>query len=988
MSKYTYNKQGWKKRGRKKSRRSSSAKTQPAIFKNLILLGVALVIVGSLAALGFIAYISQDLPNPNSLTERTISQTTKIYDRTGEHLLYEIFGDENRTLKQIQEGFCNDDETLELDAAGIPLYALQATIAAEDRNFCNHSGFDFKGFARAVLQNLMGNRVGGSTLTQQLVKNAILSNEKTITRKVKELILSLELERRYSKDEILQIYFNEIPYGSTYYGIEAAAQNYYQKTVSELSLSEAVTLAGLPKAPTTYLNNPDRLQARRDYILGEMLELEFITQEQHDNAVLEDTSIEVALTNIDAPHFVLYVKEQLEETYGRRTVEEGGLRVITTLDYDMQMIAEEEVAKGVDEHGERYGFSNAALVAVDPKTGQVLSMVGSKDYFDDEIDGQVNVATRLRQPGSSFKPIVFTKSFEMGYTPNTLLWDVLTTFPTVTGDYQPNNYDLEERGPVRVRDALQGSLNIPAVKMVYMIGVESALDFATSLGYSSFSDHSAFGLSLVLGGGEVQLLEHVNAYATFANDGVRHDTSSILRVEDHEGVVLEEWKKRDGKKVLDENVARTISHVLSDNDARTPYFGASSYLQLGERPVAAKTGTTNDSRDGWLLGYTPSLAVGVWGGNNDNSTMNKGAGGSTVAGPIWNGFLQRALEGQPIESFNNPTIEQTGKAVLDGELNSQRVVIDQASGLLATEFTPDSYREEKLFAEYHSILQYVDRSDPTGDFPKDPTKDEMYEPWEAAIQEWITKQEEELGIEISTEAPPTEEDNLHTPANAPTVRITEPDSGDEFDEREITIDVTSSAPRGVSRVEFYIDGLYLGSDSSSPFRLSTTIPSTIGRGVHTLKAVAYDDIDNSGSDTVTIQLESEGSEATFELIDPKNGQTIERTEDIYTLVLSLQDPENYSLVRVYAQPLGGGSRETVGSITSPTSPFITMDWGLPESGTWALSAEAREKDGSTLVTAGILVEVVPSDTPDSESELEEGEEEGELFVPDSLIELF
>ncbi|MBI4713649.1 transglycosylase domain-containing protein, partial [Candidatus Uhrbacteria bacterium] len=619
MSRYTYNKQGWNSpkfsRGRKQ------------LVKNLILFAIALGFAGSLFLVGVMAFVSRQLPNPNSLTERSISQTTKIYDRTGEHLLYEIFGSENRTLKKVQEGFCKNTDDIDTDKNGIPLFALQATIAAEDRSFCKHSGFDIKGIVRAFLENLRGNRVGGSTLTQQLVKNAILSNEKTVTRKIKELMLSIELERRYSKDEILQIYFNEIPYGSTYYGIEAASQNLFKKSVNQLTLAEAATLAALPKAPTTYLNNPDRLLARRDYILNEMKDLGFITEEQLVSAKKEITPVKIQLVNIEAPHFVLYVKEQLEQKFGQQVAEAGGLKVITSLNFDYQKIAEEELEKHVNEKGPGLKFSNAALVAIDPKNGQILSMVGSKDFFDETIDGQVNVATRLRQPGSSFKPIVYSKAFELGYTPNTILWDVLTDFPTVTGTYTPHNYDLKEHGPVRLRDALQLSLNIPAVKMLYMVGVENALDFATSLGYTSFGDHSAFGLSLVLGGGEVKLLEHVNAYAAFANEGKQFEPISILKIEDSNGETLEEWKQKEGKKVMDENIARTITNVLSDNNARSPVFGLNSPLQLGDRLVAAKTGTTNNNRDAWLLGYTPSLVVGVWAGNNNNTEMTKSAGG-------------------------------------------------------------------------------------------------------------------------------------------------------------------------------------------------------------------------------------------------------------------------------------------------------------------------------------------------------------------------
>ncbi len=966
-------------------------------MKNLILFIIALGIAGSIGVVILMALLSRNLPNPNSLTERNISQTTKIFDRTGEHLLYEIFGDENRTLKLLQEGFCNDDKKLKTENVGIPTFVVQATIAAEDRSFCKHGGFDVKGFLRAVFENLKGNRVGGSTLTQQLVKNAILSKEKTLTRKIKELILSLELERRYSKDEILQIYLNEIPYGSTYYGIEAASQNFYRKPANELTLAQAATLASLPKATTVYLNNPDRLLARRNYILGEMEELGFISEEELNTAKQENTEIDRTIINIQAPHFVIYVKEQLEEEYGRRYVEEGGLKVITSLDYDLQIIAEEEVVAGVEAKGEVYGFTNASLVAIDPKTGHILSMVGSKDFFDEEIDGQVNVATRLRQPGSSFKPIVYAKAFELGYTPNTVLWDVLTTFPTVTGDYEPNNYDLEERGPVRVRDALQGSLNIPAVKMIYMVGFENALDFATSLGYSSFGNHANFGLSLVLGGGEVQLLEHVNAYATFANEGVHHDMVSILRVEDSDGIKIQEWKKPDGKRVMDENIAQTLTHVLKDNNARAPFFGESNYLQLRDRQIAAKTGTTNDNRDGWLLGYTPSLAAGVWAGNNDNEAMHEGAGGSSVAGPIWNAFMKRAHENQPTESFTSPTIKQTNKPILDGQITATKLLIDKASGKLATKFTPDSYAEERLFAEYRSILHYVDKDDPTGSVPDNPEDDLQYEAWEAAISEWITRQEEETGVKITQSSPPTEEDDVHIPRNFPNVDITTPSKDQEISGRTISIRANASAPRSVARVEFYIDSLFLGSDSSLPFELITTIPNNIGRGYHSIRAVAYDDVENSGSESIGVRIQDNAQSGNLTLVDPKNGQVIERNTDNYSIVVSLKDPQNYLAATVYAEPIGGGVKRLVGQMLNPSTPFLTFDWTLPEKGKWALSSTARPKNGSqTVTTAGNIIEIVPGEiTKEVENNqsvpldpLVPEEETEDIFTPEEDLTLF
>ncbi|MFA6132117.1 MAG: transglycosylase domain-containing protein [Patescibacteria group bacterium] len=931
-------------------------------FKNLILLGLAAVLAGSVLILGIFAFISRDLPDPNSLSERSVSQSTKIYDRTGEHLLYELHGDENRTLVKFASYFCGDGEgVLELDPNGIPLMAVQATIAAEDHAFCQHHGFSFKGFARAVLNNLIGGTGGGSTLTQQLVKNAILTNEHKISRKIKELILSVEIERKYTKDEILQIYFNEIPYGSTNYGIESAAQNYLRKSVKDLTLSEAAILAALPQRPTSLLNNPEALQARRDWILNNMVELTFITQEQADAAKAEPIELQTTVSNIEAPHFVFYVKEVLEETLkiDPKLVEEGGLKVITTLDYDKQKIAEEEVKNGVEKNGERYNFNNAALVATDPKTGQILSMVGSKDYFDDEIDGQVNVATSLRQPGSSFKPIVYTAGFIKGYTPNTVLWDVKTDFPTVTGNYSPNDYDLKERGPLTVRQALQGSLNIPAVKMLYLVGVENTLQFAEQLGYSSFTDRSRFGLAIVLGGGEVELLEHVGAFGVFANNGIKQETTAILKVEEPGGNVLYEWKENEGKKVLEKNFAYMIANVLSDNAARAYVFGENNYLQLSDRPVAAKTGTTNDYNDAWTVGFTPAIVVGVWVGNTDGSDMARGADGSIIAAPIWNSFLTRALVGTPAESFTPPEIPITGKAILDGQMPGQTVVIDRASGKLATEYTPASFRETKTFAEYHDILFYVDKDNPTGAQPADPTKDPMFTPWETAVQNWLKAKETETGIKIEQGAVPTETDDLHVPKNFPTITIESPSKNQSFSSLEISIAVNADAPRGVRRVEFYIDGYYLGSDSQAPYEKTLNIPNTVERGYHTLKAVAYDDIDNTGSNSVGIKIDSEASRDDLSIIDPVNGQSIERNQEVYSLALSLQNPTNYNSIFVYAEEVGGSGRSLIGSAELPSSPFITVPWTMPMSGTWVITARAEGSSG-VVEAPGTMVYITPN----------------------------
>ena len=928
-----------------------SKKNIKKLFYYALIAGAA----GLVVVIGIIAYISQDLPDPNSLTERNIQQSTKIFDRTGEHLLYEIFNDENRTIVKLQEGFCKDDPQKEFDPNGVPLFALQATLAAEDRAFCSHYGFSPKGLLRAVAFG--GSRGGGSTLTQQLVKNAILTNEYTITRKVKELLLSLELERRYSKDDILQIYFNEIPYGSTYYGIQTASQNFFHKNVNELNLAEAATLAALPQAPTRFLNNPDQLKARRDWILDSMAELGYQSKEAVDTAKAMGTPVAVKINKIEAPHFVFYIKEQLEDTYGRRIVEEGGLKVITSLDYDKQKIAEEVITGAVEKDGEKLGFSNSSLVAIDPKNHQILAMVGSKDYFDNDIDGQVNVSLRPRQPGSSFKPIVYAKAFEMGYTPNTLVWDVKTNFASSSGSYQPNNYDLQERGPISLRLALQGSLNIPAVKALYLVGVDKALDFADSLGYTTFENRDNFGLAIVLGGAEVTLLDHVNAYSSFANSGTHLPPVSILKVEDAEGHVLDEWKEEAGKRVIKEEAANMLSNVLSDNNARSYVFGLSSPLQLGNRPVAAKTGTTNDYHDAWTIGYTPSLVAGVWSGNNNNDPLTR-AGGSTAAAPIWNAFMKKVLEGTPIEQFPSVSIPQTDKKILNGELSGSTVTIDRASGKLATEYTPETYKEEKTFAEYHNILFYVNKENPLGERPKNPEKDPAYNNWENAVQAWVKAKSEETGETITQEEAPTEFDDLHVPENFPVVRITSPSEGDTTSGRIVNADVSAEAPRGIARIDFYVDGFYLGTDTHFPFNISASIPNSLDRGYHSLKAIAYDDIDNSSSSTVGIRIDESGSASSVEITDPQNGQTIERTSETYTVVVSAPNPYRFRSVSLYTQEVGSADKTRIAAIIEPQSPFITFNWNLPQSGTWVLTVEGRDTDtGDAIYAPSILVRI-------------------------------
>lgn len=800
----------------------------------LLVAAIFIFLGGAISFAGLAAWVSRDLPNPGTLLDRKVALSTKIYDRTGEHLLYDIHGAEARTLVKLED---------------IPEHAKWAAIVIEDKNFYSHRGYALRSIFRAALANLFrrGRVQGGSTITQQFVKNAVLTPEKTFARKLRELILSIEIERRFTKDQILQLYFNEIPYGSTNYGLEAASQSYFGKSSRDLTVAEGATLAALPQAPTTYLNNPDRLLARRNFILDLMVEEERLTPEEAGRAKKEPLSLAQRLTNIKAPHFVLWVKQMLTETYGERTVEQGGLKVITTLDEKLQTAAEEAVTAGLPAIEAR-GGSNASLVALDPKTGHILAMVGSRDYFNEEHDGAVNVALRPRQPGSSFKPVVYAAGFMKGYTPTTILYDVVTTFKNYPEDYTPHNYDSKERGPVTVRSALQGSLNIPAVKMIYLAGVDQVLDLADALGYTTLKDRSRFGLSLVLGGGEVKLLEHVGAYAALANGGVAQEPVAILKVEDANGVILGEWIPRRGREAIPSEIAAVTTDILQDNNARAFIFGATNHLTLGDRPVAAKTGTTNDYRDAWTLGYVPSLAAGVWTGNNDNKEMGRGADGSMISAPIWKQFMIKALEETPPEPFPTPPAVVTGKPVLDGQLAGEvRLRIDRASGLLATELTPPNWVEERTYRSHHSILHYINKDDPRGEAPTDPAADPQYGNWEAALARWAAEQGAGSGQALA----PTRFDDLHTESARPRLDL----DSVRVDDRTLNVSLNVTAPRGVSRVVYTIDETPIATRTAAPFDGAIPIPDFVGSGSHALFITAYDDIDNSRGVNQGVQIE-------------------------------------------------------------------------------------------------------------------------------------
>ena len=615
-------------------------------------LSLLLLLIGSVFFMVIFAYFSKDLPSPTRLQSREMELATKIFDRQGT-LLYDIYGEKNRTLVRLDQ---------------VSPHLVNATLAVEDAEFFAHQGFDVPGVLRGFLNTLRGRGLqGGSTLTQQLVKNALLTPERTVIRKIKELVLSVQIERRYDKGDILQMYLNESPYGSTAWGVEAAAQLYFDKGAQDLTLAESALIAGLPQQPSYYSPfgpYPENAQARQSYVLKLMHERGWLDEtgtrhhlslEEYEAAKAETLNYALSSSGIKAPHFVMYIKGLLEQRYGEELVERGGLQVTTTLDYDLQESAEailaEEVAKAA-----YLSVGNAALVAIDPQTGQILAMVGSKDYFNEEDDGNVNVTLSLRQPGSAIKPLTYATALKQGYTASTVLYDVPTTFPGGDQpDYKPKNYDDKFQGPVQVRNALGSSVNVAAVKMLKMVGIPSLLQTARDFGITSLTDPSRYGLSLTLGGGEVRLLELANAFAVFASGGTHYPPTSILKVTDAQGHTLEEWRPEAGESVLDPGIAYILSRILSDNNARLRAFGAQSLLNIPGKTVAVKTGTTNDIRDNWTVGYTPEIVIGVWAGNNDNSPMNKSlASGITGAAPIWNRVMADYLGDKADQGFVKP----------------------------------------------------------------------------------------------------------------------------------------------------------------------------------------------------------------------------------------------------------------------------------------------------------------------------------------------
>lgn len=674
-----------------------------------VILGFFDVLIASflLAFLTFI-YFYTNTPNVRDIKNVKINEASAIYDSSGQHVLYKIFGEENRRIISHED---------------LPDTARITALASEDDNFYHHFGIDIPSLLRAIQTNLKNDSIqqGASTITQQLARSLFLTREKTITRKAKEAALAIKIERLFTKDEILDMYLNQIPYGANAYGIQAAAQTYFGKDAKDLTLDEAALLAVLPNAPSLYFpygKNDEQLFKKQRLILERLEKLKLASPEETKQALSVNTfeKLKPIFRDIQAPHFVMYVIEKLEEEYGRDILEKGGLRIITTLDWDKQLQAQ-EILKNSKIHLNNYGADNASIVAVEPSSGKILAMVGSLDYFDKSIDGEVNVSTRVRQPGSSFKPIVYAAAFEKGLQPETMLYDVRTNFgPDGSGrSYIPRNYNGKFNGLVSMRQALAMSLNIPAVKTLYIAGISDTINLARRLGVTTLSDNGNYGLALALGGGGMKLLEETAAFSVFANDGVKNKIASISNITNSKGEVVYNFNNS-GERVINAEIARKINSILSDNQARTPMFGPNNAFNIKDKNVAGKTGTTQDYRDAWTVGYTPSIAVGVWAGNNDNSPMRAGADGSYVAGPIWKTYMTKLLENKSREEFvayqkiesETPMISGTSK------IKRETAYYNIKSGKKISESKKNKtdsnkVKEEVKVLDNHSILYYLNQ---------------------------------------------------------------------------------------------------------------------------------------------------------------------------------------------------------------------------------------------------------------------------------------
>lgn len=812
------------------------------------------VIMLWIVGLAVFAYIGKDLPSPDDVVRKT-GYSSKIFDRNGK-LLYDFFKGERQAPISIAE---------------VPKYLKEATVAIEDKNFYTHAGVDLLTPFRIAYNLLLKQRVvGGSTLTQQLVKNRLLSNERTVIRKIKEFILTLQVENKYSKDQILQMYLNEVPYGGTAKGVGEAAELYFSKKVSDLNLTESAILAGLPQSPTQYSPYSGKLYIdRATAVLRRMREDGYITNVEEKKSVASLSAVLIATQSGDlhAPHFVFFVKQVLESKFGSQVVEEGGLRVTTTLDLDLQTKTQSIVSEEINKV-KHLNISNGAAVVMDVNSGQILAMVGSRNWSDESYDGKYNVVTAFRQPGSSIKPVLYLTALKKGYTASTLIMDTPTVFPG--GDkpeYIPVNYDGKFRGPVSIREALGNSLNIPAVKMVSLVGIKDMMSTAYEMGFTTLNPTADLmkrvGLSIALGGGEVRLLDMASAYSAFANTGIKVEPVSILKVTDINGKVLEEWNQdtQTRKSVITPAEAFIISDILSDKNARKITFGINSMFEIPNHMVAVKTGTTNDKKDNWTVGWTPDLITGVWVGNNDNTPMKQVASGVTGASPIWRRIILEALKNKPNKAFYKPDdIVQLDVDKISGfrshdgfEAKTEyfikgtepwandpihmKIKVCKGEGKLATpvDIASGNYDEREAL--------YFKEEDPF--ITQDKTNK-----WQEGILNWLKDQAD----------PKYHQPSEYCGKTSPIwIRITDPGDRSRINSNDLHIRVEVDDTNAVNKVEFFLDNQAKYTANSVPAEL--TIPN-VSNGYHKVDIRATDDKGNVGTRYVQVSINQDYADPT------------------------------------------------------------------------------------------------------------------------------
>lgn len=836
------------------------------------LLGMILAIFG--AVLVF-AYFSRELPNPNQLLVRGQDLSSKIFDRNGK-LIYEVFTSKNRDLVKFEN---------------VSTHLVNATLATEDAYFYTHNGYSIMGMTRAIKNMVRGESLqSGSTLTQQVVKNALLTQDQTYSRKIKELILALQIEAKYSKNEIIQMYLNETPYGGQNYGVLTSARAYFNKDPKDLTLAESAYLAGLPQRPSYYSqfgSSPEAGLERKNYVLylmkefgwtGEDGKRYYISNDEYESAKSEELKFQSPDVPFNAPHFVFYVKQLIADQFGEESLDQG-LQITTSLDLDMQQKAQEIVFEQV-EAARRLNVGNAGMVVVDPKTGQILTMVGSKGYnLESEPEGCIsgitgensctfepalNVTLAKRQPGSTIKPITYATMLSQGYTASFPFIDVETKFPGSSPDkpYIPENYDGTFRGPVSLRKSLGNSLNIPAVKALRIAGVDSMIDLAESMGITTLKDRQRYGLALTLGGGETKLAEMTGAFASFAAKGLHRESVAILEVKDASGNLLYKWSDLGGKRVLGEEVAFLISDILSDDGARSDSFGPGSLLNITGHQVAVKTGTTDDKRDNYAIGYTPSVAVGVWVGNNNNDAMNPVlSSGITGATPIWHDFMTYYLKDKPNEKFEAPS-------------NVKKMNVDTLTGMLP--YDDRSTRSEwfvvgtepTAVSPWYSKLEICKKdgklaSDACRD--ADETEVNTYikitserSEWQVYVDEWVRDvhgDDEEYFPPTSVSKLEFDDDGDVSNDNAVYVDFTSYKDGDTVP-LDFRLGVEPSASNDIKEVKIYLDGERVTTDKSYPYGYNFSFTSAQS-GTHEFKAVAVDKNGNEGSASIKLKVEFE-----------------------------------------------------------------------------------------------------------------------------------